>query len=211
MSYLSHIPPLSEKDNMPGLSPIQLARVADIQDYPDAYDGIATAAITFLPGRGWIEWAATYNTSRFQVRSQDSQEGIIKDQKLPLVIPRHSSAITSMLTKAERDEFIVKVKDRNGQEYIWGSPQKPVRFIFDQNTGSGNDRNQYDCTFYAEAADNLLIYPTTFSGEPIDPSEAQPVVIRRGAVDGPVLAIAPAGSTVVISSPYSFGYELIVS
>lgn len=209
MSYLNHIPHL-EDENFPGLWSIDVARVADIDNYPDAYDGIAVSEVTFHAGRGWVRWAATYNTSRFDIRSTDTREGIVKNQSLPFVIPRHAAAITNMLQKAERDEFIIKVKDHNGQEYIWGSIQKPVRFQFDQSTGGGSNRNEYSCSFYSEASENLMIYPANFSISPVLPG-ALPVVIRRGSMDGPVLAVAPAGSTVVISSPYSFGFQLSIS
>src|SRR5690606_33988895 len=138
------------------------------------------------------------------------REGVGKNQSLPFIIPRHSTAITGMLQKAERDEFIIKVKDHNGPEYIWGSIQEPVRYLFDQTTGSGSNRNQYDCSYYSEASDNLMVYPAIFSPTPAG-TGCQPVVIRRGSDNGPVLAIANAGNTVIITSPYSFGFQLSIS
>ena len=210
MSYLNSIPSL-EGENMPGLTLISLVRVPDILSFPDSYNGIATSALTFQEGKGWAVWAATYRTSSFSRRAQDTQEGVLTNQELPFIIPRHTPAITSMLRLAERDEFIVLFKDANGQEYLWGNPQKPVRFLFNQTTGSGSGRNEYDCRLYSESSENILAYPVTFGSTPVDPSACKPVVIRRGSADGPVLAVVDAGSTVIITSPYSFGYQLAVS
>jgi hypothetical protein len=210
MSYLNSIPYL-ETENLSGLTLISLIRVPDVLQFPDSYNGIATSAIIFKEGKGWSAWAATYRTSSFSRRAQDTQEGVLTNQELPFIIPRYTPAITSMLRLAERDEFIILFKDANGQEYLWGNPQKPVRFLFDQSTGSGSGRNQYECKFYSESSENILAYPVTFGTVPADPNACRPVVIRRGSSTGPVLAVAAAGSTVIITSPYSFGYELAIT
>ena len=209
MSYLQPISFL-EDENLAGLTVLEVVRAAEVVRYPESFDGIATSPITFVEGRGFVRWEATYQSSQFSVKSEDSKEGIIKNQRLPFIIPRNNPLITAILMKAERDELIIKLRDANGQEYLWGSPQKPIKFLFNQETGSGRDRNQYACEFYSEASDNLMIYPATFSEEAL-PSDCPLVVVRRGTADGPVLAVVPAGSTVVIVSPYSFGYQLIVS
>jgi hypothetical protein len=208
MSYLRNIAPLDD-ENLPGLITISVVKKDDILSYPASLEGIAVEEITFKPGKDWIRWSATYNTANFINRSNDSDQGIIREQELPFVLPK-SSAIEAMLSKAERDEFIVLVQDKNGFRELFGSFQKPVRFSYDKQTGSSSGRNQYDCRFFSEAIGNKLIYPYDFTNG-ADFSNAQPVIIRRGAIDGPVLAVAPAGSTVVITSPYSFGFQMIAS
>lgn len=208
MSYLFSIPPL-DNENLSGLLKISIARVVDIASYPDVYDGIAVQELTFNAGKEWTVWNATYQSASFEARSTDSQEGIFKNQRLPFIIPRHS-VNEVMLTKAERDEFVIMVEDFNKFKYLFGSPSKPVRFQYDKNTGAQAQRNQYDCLFFSEASDNVIIYPHTFGTQP-PISDAPPVVVRRGSISGPVLAVAPAGSTVVITSPYSFGYFLETS
>ena len=208
MTYLSHISPLDD-ENLSGLIKISIARVTDIDVFPDVYDGIAVQELTFNEGRTWVTWHATYQSASYTSQSSDSMEGVIKDMRLPFMIPRHR-AMEVMLSKAERDEFVVMVEDANGYRYLFGTPDKPVRFSYDKNSGSGTDRNRYDCLFFAEAVNNVVIYPHTF-GQEIVFTDAPPVVIRRGSVSGPVMAVAPAGATVVIQSPYSFGYNLIVA
>lgn len=208
MSYLLPIPPHTG-DNLSGVLKISVARKVDILTYPEAYDGVAISELVFKEGKSWTLWHATYRTASFSSRSSDSMEGIIRDQQLPFIIPRHSVRET-MLHVAERDEFVVLVEDANMFRYLFGSLQKPVRFSYDKNTGSGSQRNQYDCLFYSEAVDNTLIYPHTFD-TPGTPEEGNPVIIRRGSPTGPVLAVASPGSTVVITSPYSFGFELLSS
>lgn len=210
MSYLKSIPHL-EDENISGLTAISLVRVPDLASFPNSYDGIATEPIVFKQGKDWVRWMATYKTSSFSRRSQDTLEGIQTNQELPFIIPRNSPAITSMLRLAERDEFIVLFSDANFQDFLWGNPQKPVRFLFDQTSGNGSGRNQYACSLYSESSENILTYPGTFGSEPVDVNACQPVVIRRGSADGPVLAVAAAGSTVIITSPYSFGFQLTIS
>lgn len=208
---MSYLLPISahEGDNLSGILTISIARKSDILTFPESYEGIAISEVVFREGASWTVWHATYRTASFSARSSDSMEGMIKDQQLPFIIPRHGVRET-MLHVAERDEFIVLVEDSNMFRYLFGTPDKPVRFSYDKNTGSGSQRNQYDCIFYSEAVDNTLIYPHSFDA-PGTPSEGNPVVIRRGSPTGPVLAVAAPGTTVVITSPYSFGYELISS
>jgi hypothetical protein len=210
MSYLLPILSLSQ-DNLSGVRRILVVRAADVSEYPESYEGIAQSEIAFTSGRDWVAWAATYTTAGFFRKSEDSMEGVSGGKELSFIIPRHEQDITRMLHKAERDEFIVLVEDFNGQRYLFGSKSKPVRFSFDQTTGSGRDRNQYACRFYSDSPGNYLIYPIVFGEGVTDFSSAPAVIIRRGSIDGPLLAIAPAGSTVVIVSPYSFGFQILSS
>jgi len=210
MSYLNPILSL-DSDNLSGLQSLQVIRSADVDAYPDAFEAIAQEEITFQPGREWVRWVATYSTIGFSTRAEDSQEGMNSAKELPFVIPRHSQAITQMLLKAEKDTFIVLFTDFNGQRYLFGSKEKPVRFAFDMNTGTGSDRNQYSCRFYSDSYDNLLIYPPTFGDGSAAVDACPSVIIRSGSADGPILAIVPAGATMVINSPYSFGYQIINS
>lgn len=211
MSYLLSIPPLENQDNLSGIRSIRVTRSEDVDVFPEDYEGIAQAELVFKPGKDWVLWASTYRTSQFMARGEDSLEGIARAQELPFVIPRHSEAYTTMLRKAERDQFIVLLEDHNGQRYLFGTKTKPVRFIFDLMSGNGTDRNQYACRFYSDAPSNLLIYPLVFGDGAIDFGSCPPVIVRRGDLEGPVLGIAPAGSTVVILSPYSFAFQLISS
>ena len=210
MSYLVPISPISA-DNLSGLKYIRLVRSADVASFPEGYEGIAQSEIVFNAGRDWIEWMATYTTSSFSTRGEDSQEGMASVKELPFVIPRHSGEISRMLNKAERDTFIVLFEDFNGVRWLFGSPEKPVRFAFDLQTGNGRDRNQYACRFYSDSPGNLLLYPQTFGEGDTDFSSCPSVVIRRGASDGPILAVVPAGATLVITSPYSLGYYIATS
>lgn len=208
MSYLTPIDFLSNSDNLSGLKPLKLARAVDVATFPESYEFIAQEELVFESGKDWINWAATYRTSGFTTRAQDSEEGMNSTQELPFVIARHSADRTVMFKKAEKDEFIVLFEDMNGQRYLFGTKEKPVRFRFDMMTGSGGDRNQYSCAFYSDSPGNFLIYPQTFGEGETDFSSCPPVVVRRGATDGPVLAVAPAGSTLVIVSPFSLGYQI---
>lgn len=211
MSYLIPISPLESTDNISGIRSIRVIRSADVAQYPFAYDGIAQEIITFLPGRNWITWAATYTTASFSSRSEDSPEGMSGVKELPFVIPKHSTEITRMLSKAERDTFVVLFEDLNGVRWLLGSVDKPVRFAFDLQSGNGRDRNQYTCRFYSDSPSNLIMYPAILNTESETPPTCPSVVIRRGSADGPILAVAPAGSTLIINSAYSFGYQILSS
>jgi hypothetical protein len=210
MSYLIPIQPLSS-DNLSGLKYIRIIRSADVSEFPEIYEGIAQEQIAFVAGRSWVEWVATYTTSSFSSRSEDSQEGMASVKELPFVIPQHSGEITRMMAKAERDTFVILFEDFNGVRWLFGSKEKPVRFAFDIQSGNGRDRNQYACRFYSDSPGNLAIYPHTLGEGETDFSSCPSVVIRRGATTGPIIGIVPAGGTMVITSPYSFGYFIATS
>lgn len=210
MAYLLPIAHL-DGENLAGLKYLRVIRSEDVSAYPEIYEGIAQEEISFVSGRDWVTWAATYTTASFSQRGEDSQEGMAGVKELPFVIAKHSGEVTRMLTKAERDTFIVLFEDFNGVRWLFGSKEKPVRFAFDLQTGAGPDRNQYACRFYSDSPGNLVFYPQTFGEGDTDFSSCPSVIVRRGASDGPILAIAPAGSTLVITSPYSIGYYIASS
>lgn len=208
MSYLTNISYFESADNVSGLKPIKLVRADDIETYPDSYEYIAQSEIVFKAGKDWTAWVASYRTSGFTTRATDTEEGMNAAQELNFIVPRHSQEKTTMFKKAESDSFVLLFEDQNGQRYLFGSKEKPVRFAFDMQTGSGGDRNQYACRFYSDSPGNFLIYPLTFGEGETDFSACPPVTVRRGSTTGPVLAVAPAGSTLVILSPYSLGYQI---
>lgn len=210
MSYLLPIQPLST-DNLSGLKYIRVIRSQDVDQYPDLFEGVAQSEISFLPGRNWVDWVATYTTSSFSSRAEDSMEGMAGIKELPFVIPHIAGQITQMMAKAERDTFVVLFEDFNGMRWLFGSKEKPVRFSYDLQTGNGQDRNQYACRFYSDSPGNLAIYPHTLEEGDTSFFSCPSVVIRRGSTDGPIIAIVPAGGTLVINSPYSFGYFIATS
>jgi len=201
MSYLQAIAALNGRQNIGGVLDIKVARTADIISIPTPVNGVVYGNISFVSGRGWTTWIVTHETASFTAGEGDSDEGPLKSNSLPFVIPRDDATLRDMLTRAERDEFVILYKDGNGNQKLFGSLDNPVYFLYSQETGGAiASRNGYRCRFYADGPDNSFFYNGTVS---MAPAGAAPALVVRG--DGTVIAQLQPGEVLTLNSPFDQG------
>lgn len=195
MSYLQNIDRLSG-DNLGGLLLIRVARKADIKNIPDDLNGVITEDIEFMPGKSWAIWRITQGTAIF--RSSGNDENF--NNSLSFVVSKNRELLNYMLKVAINDEHVVLFDDANGNQILFGTISDPVRFRIDHST---SNRNQYDCEFYSEGADNWYFYNGDISG-PI--GETLPAIIT---VNGQYVASLQPGQTINFDTDFDFTFEIV--
>ena len=155
-------------ENMPGCMRLRLARVRDIATFPRMIAGALNGNITFAPGKGWIQWMPIENTFGFEAKTSENMEGVIQSNQIKFILPS-AEVDEYMLNQLQLDNLIVLVTDMNLREWVFGSPQRPMKFRYDRDTGTiGSGRAQFSCFFlgrpfsprarYSEITESILGY-----------------------------------------------------
>lgn len=198
MSYLRTIRRLSATDNLGGIISLQVARAADVISMPEPINGTITDDIEFKAGTGFVQWDCTHETARMRSRSNASREGAVKSNELPFLIPKDQQAVKQQLDQAEDDEFIVLYKDANGRQCLFGTPETPVRFLFDHESGeSFGSLNMYSARFYYEGPDNRYFYQGAIT---TPPPGTGPSTVQHA--DGTIIATLNPSDELVVSSDF---------
>jgi hypothetical protein len=198
VNYLQPITHLYATDNLGGLLDLQVARKADVNLIPDPVNGVVYGNITFFQN-GFVSWSPTQESQGLDSNSRVGREGASKANRVKLRVPKNRADLRTMFLLAESDEFIIIFKDANGKQWLFGLVDTPVRFRFDQTSGTAQgDLNHYAGEFYYDGPDNLFEYNGAISTAP---AGTAPAIVR---FNGDVIASLAPGEVLDIDS--EFGY-----
>lgn len=196
MSYLSTIARLTAS-NIGGLVQLQVVRAADISAIQDPEGDTIYGNISLNADVGWQIWRSTSETMEVVAQNQDGQEGDYKNISLPFFLPKDRPGLKQMLDLAESDEFVVLYKDGNGNQKLFGTPDRPVIFKYNHNTSAAHEgRNGYECRFEYAGPDNIYFYDGSVTAPPAGPA---PTILR---INGVVQLTAPAGSIIDVNTEF---------
>jgi hypothetical protein len=157
MSYITPISAL-ETENLSGCVSLRIVPVADIASYPRNIGGRLIGDITFVPGKTWTTWKPIDGTFLFQCQHEDSPEGIARRHSIQFTLPAKGVNEYTLETM-QYDRLIALVTDRNTNEFIFGSPQVPITFRYNRNTGNTlSGRNEYTCSLSGSQFRSRAIY-----------------------------------------------------
>lgn len=205
MSYLQNLETICEDNLGSVIVNIQIARVDDIDTFPEIINHQITDPVIFKSGRGFLQWTVSQDSASFTSKDGNSEAGHTKKNTLPFLIPKDRQDVYSMLMKAQYDTFIIIYKDGNGVQRMMGTPDAPALFLFDFKTGKKlSSLNNYNAEFYTESPFNFNFYDTTATAQP---GTSVPAIVKRG--DGTVIATLQPGQVLILTSPYSIGYNIV--
>lgn len=123
----------------------------------DAYEPMHGPQRTFphnfpiLPGYTWLQAPLTVNSKLITKDSILSKQGPSVRVITSGILPSHSPAISSQLDQMMRQLFVLHVKDRNGYNWLIGSPDNPCKFTFASTSGRRSpDFNNQTLTWTGE-------------------------------------------------------------
>lgn len=191
-------------ENLGSLVRLLVARKADITSFPVVDDDTLYGDIQFLEGKGWREWTVASQSGRMKSSGTKTDEGTLRKNSLPFLIPRDRPGIRRMLGMAEEDEFIVQFTDANGQSKLFGSPDQPVLFRYSRDTGGKfASLNAYSCEFFCEGPENEFFYDGSIA---MAPPGSPPALVR---VNGQVVASLAPGEIIDFDTDFDFDFEII--
>ena len=205
------------EDNLGGIEALWYARVSDLLNF-DALGDLPIAQLELQPGACWYQLVSTRGTVRYKQTPHDlGRHGQSHTQKLTGTVSRHSTELAAGLEALERQELVVLYRDQNGQVQLVGTPEQPLSWsdAYDAGEVSASQRNNYDWSLQGETPRRARPYLGTWnvSGVGLTGSlnlgagSGGTVALRTAG--GRLLAIVPAGKSIVLKSSFSLSYEIV--
>ncbi len=202
MSYLKTINRIAY--NFGGVLEVQIARAADVLEWPELKGDTWYGNIEFKAGAGFVKWYTTANENVFRYRSRTTIEGTLYKGAFKVVVPSDRKEIEEMLHLASDDELIILYKNANGLIKIFGSPTFPVQLQVSHSTKRGfGSRNQYECSFYYDGPLNNFFYDGSVQTAP----GTAPAIVRWA--DGTMISSLQPGQVLEVDSNFTHDFEII--
>ncbi|MDJ0367301.1 hypothetical protein QMK33_19305 [Hymenobacter sp. H14-R3] len=202
-------------DNLGGVEALWYARAADLL-YFDPLSDLPIAQLELVPGAFWYQLVSTRGTVRYkQTPKALGRHGDSHTQKVVGTLARHTAELARGLEALERQQLVVLYRDYNGQVQLLGTPEQPLAWSDAYDSGDQAARNNYDWTLSGETPRRARPYLGTWlvSGVGLVGSielgggSGGSIEIRDAR--GNLLAIVPAGRTVVLRSGFRVAYSII--
>jgi hypothetical protein len=204
-------------DNLGGIDALWYARVTDLLDY-DPLGDLPITQLTLRPGAFWYQLVSTRGTVRYKQTPKDlGRHGQSYTQKITGTVSRHSAELAQGLEALEGQELVVLYRDHNGQVQLVGAPEQPLAWSdsYDAGEVSASQRNNYDWTLASETPRRARPYLGTWqvsavglgTGLTLGGGAGGSVQVRDLA--GNLMAIVPAGKTLVLRSPFRVAFSII--
>ena len=204
-------------DNIGGIEALWYARVSDLLDFDDLGD-LPITQLALRPGAYWYQLVSTRGTVRYKQTPRDlGRHGESYTQKLVGTVPRHTAELAAGLEALERQELVVLYRDLNGQVQLVGTPEQPLAWTdaYDSGELAAGQRNNYDWALTGETPRRARPYLGTWTvssvglggGITLGGSAGGQVYLRD--YNGDLMAIVPAGKTIVLRSGFAVAYSII--
>jgi hypothetical protein len=132
-------------DNTGGLSRIYFTPVSNIFQYENIYDG---QIHNLVLNTGEMDTLFIVpDSAEFTQEKSQSPAGDVFATSLTAIIPKDRPELLAKCQEMDGKEFIVVYKDNNGYYKVLGSPEEPMKFSADVNTGQRESLNKYTVKF----------------------------------------------------------------
>ncbi len=201
-------------DNTGGVEALWYVDVADVLSVPDPDMALIATDVVLRPGAYWYQLVATRTTLGFTQASKKDRHGDYFQPSLKGVLAKASIELAEGLEALDGRRFLLIYRDHNGAVWLVGAPDEPLAFSDKYDAGTATARNNYDFTFSGETTRRARPYAGTWNVSGLGLQTGLVLSGAGGAVTlrtagGRVLAVVPAGKTVVLSSAFNLSYYII--
>lgn len=202
-------------DNLGGIEALWYALASDLVSFPDR-GALVIDQLTLAAGATWYQLVSTRGTVRYKQTEKDlARHGTSYTQKLTGVLPRHSAELAQGLEALAGQPLVVLYRDLNGEVQLVGTPEQPLAWAEAYDSGDQTNRNNYDWTLSGETPRRARPYLGTWqvsglglqSSVQLGTGAGGSVVLRTA--DGRILAIVPAGKSIVLKSGFKLSYQIV--
>jgi hypothetical protein len=203
-------------DNVGGIEALWYADVADVLSYPETDAAALVNSVQLVAGATWYQLVASRQSLGFSQPGKYDRHGDYWQPSLKGALAKGSAALAQGLEALDGRRLLVIYRDMNGLVWLVGSPDEPLRFSEKYDAGTVTARNNYDFTFSGETTRRARPYLGSWtvsgrgleSGVQLGSGPASGTVELRTA-GGRLLALVPAGKTVVLKSDFKLKYEIV--
>jgi hypothetical protein len=201
-------------DNLSGIEAAWYTYAADLVDFP-AEGSLPIAQLNLRAGATWYQLVSIRDTVRYKQTPKDlGRHGQSYTHQLAGTLARHTAELAQALEALEGQELVLLYRDRNGEVQLVGTPTEPLSWGDAYDTGeSYQQRNNYDWKLSTETARRARSYLGTWQvgnvglGSVLGVGSGGSVVLRTP--NGQVLAIVPAGKSIVLGSSFQLNYQIV--
>jgi hypothetical protein len=202
-------------DNTGGVEALWYADVADVLTAPDPDEALITESVQLRPNASWYQLVAVRTTLGFTQPGKDDRHGPYWQPALKGALAKATPALAQGLEALDGRRLLVLYRDMNGLVWLVGTPDEPLTFSDKYDAGTTTARNNYDFTFSGETTRRARPYQGTWqvsgqglqSGVQLGTGASGSVELRTAG--GRLLAIVPAGKSVVLKSGIKVGYAIV--
>ncbi|MBO0360667.1 hypothetical protein J0X19_22090 [Hymenobacter sp. BT186] len=201
-------------DNLGGLEAVWYTPVSNFNSWPHVGE-LTISKLDLAPGAVWYQLVSTRGTLSYdQPPKPMGRHGDLFAQKLKGVLARHTAALAAGIETMAGGRFVALYRDLNGQVQLVGTPTEPLTWTDTYSAGSQTARNNYDWQLLGETVRRARPYLGTWSvsGRGLEgaldltPGAGGTVELRTH--DGRLLAIVPAGKSVVLRAGFKLNYYI---
>jgi hypothetical protein len=202
-------------DNVGGVEALWYADVADVLSVPDPDEPLISTDVVLQPGACWYQLVATRTTLGFTQAGKSDRHGPFFQPQLKGVLAKATAALAAGLEALDGRRFVLLYRDNNGLVWLVGSLDEPLTFSDKYDAGTVTARNNYDFTFSGETTRRARPYTGTWlvsgrglsCGLQLNPGPSGTVELRTSG--GRLLAIVPAGHSIVLKSDFKLSYQIV--
>lgn len=205
------------EDNTGGIAAAWYTLADDLLNFPQTGELVINQDLQLRPGATWYQLVATLYTLRHTQKPKEvGRHGELYAQQLRGVLARHTDGLAAGLEALAGRRLVVLYRDQNGRVQLLGTPDQPLTWKDDFDSGANPDsRNAYDFTLAGDTQRRARPYLGRWSvaGGSIQSAiifqqgGGGAVVLRTSA--GRVLATVPAGRSVVMRSGFAQTYQIV--
>jgi len=145
--------------NPGGLRHFKFMPAYQVINQPLIRDSEITEPFTFSPGLSWLDGYATAETLNFNEPGTDSENGTIYDPEISGFVPGDKLDLIRLMSKMDRQPFLVLITDALGQLRVCGSHGYPLTFLSSFNSGTGRaDSKGFQFSFKTQCIFRAPVY-----------------------------------------------------
>ena len=202
-------------DNTGGVEALWYVDKADVLSVPDPDTALITESVVLRPGAYWYQLVATRTTLGFTQPGKTDRHGTFWQPSVKGVLAKATAELAQGLEALDDRRLLVIYRDNNGLVWLVGNLDEPLKFSEKYDAGTVTARNNYDFVFSGETTRRARPYQGTWevsgigleSGVQLGAGDGGTVELRTAS--GRLLAIVPAGKSIVLKSGIKLGYAIV--
>lgn len=180
--------PQNHAANLGGQCTIEYCSIDQIETWPKVIDGIVQSDIVLKTGESFYQAQFRAGSDRFEERPARSADGTTYNPKWSGTVSKGLPTRESKFILMAQKKWVVICEDRNGQQRVFGSPDRPAAFNWNyENTAT---KNAYRISFQA-ASDAPALFTSGIETDPPPTGCAPATVINT---EGTTLGAPASGS-----------------
>lgn len=201
---MSHFPsPI--KDHVAGVSGFQFTEASNVLSHPDPSSiEFNEADIVLKQGSTWHEGVQAFNSLSHSEQEEETDQGDYYKNEVGGFYPGFSKAALQRFRSMQHREYLLKLRDYEGNIRLIGTKEEPLRFRSDYGSARIGGRKGFSFTFYNNQVERSVIITQWGTLMMID-GEGQLLLLSD---DHPDTFTLTADGLLSVSGPNEAGYQI---